>query len=383
MRQRRRHDPEPSWASAAPRCSIAIRPISRRGRAPRPAPRCSSLLRRLQLTRPVGSYVCVHAGVSPAQPLAENSRRELLWLREPFLTGKDWRHRFTAIHGHTIRGPEVLPPPDRRRQRHLPHRRAERAADRERPAALRLRHQRAQAQGVQAAARAGSEAPVQRARSRWRRCPSSRIGRSARKLRSEHGQRSLAPSAAETRGRWRPDPPAQASGRAPAAFASTCSTRAAFGIASTPGCARTQASAIWNGAAAMRPGESAQHAAGRQPALLDRAVGHDRHAALAAPGQQVPLDAAARGVVEHLVGGTGARRPARPPARPSRRRRGCSTPQWRILPSRCRRSNAATVSARGWRRASAAGRGRAGRCRAASGCARRRRRVPLAEALCG
>ena len=30
-------------------------------------------------------------------------------LREPFLSGRDWRHPFTAVHGHTIRGPEVLP----------------------------------------------------------------------------------------------------------------------------------------------------------------------------------------------------------------------------------------------------------------------------------
>jgi serine/threonine protein phosphatase 1 len=72
-------------------------------------PEVLCLLRRLQLSRPVGSYVCAHAGINPAQPLSENCRRELLWLREPFLTGKDWRHDVTAIHGHTIRGPEVLP----------------------------------------------------------------------------------------------------------------------------------------------------------------------------------------------------------------------------------------------------------------------------------
>ena len=82
--------------------------LAARARA-KAGPEVLSLLRRLQLTRPVGNYVCVHAGVSPTQPLAENSRRELLWLREPFLTGKSWRHPFTAIHGHTIRGPEVLP----------------------------------------------------------------------------------------------------------------------------------------------------------------------------------------------------------------------------------------------------------------------------------
>ena len=82
--------------------------LAARARA-KAGPEVLSLLRRIELTRPVGRYVCVHAGVSPAQPLAENSRRELLCLRELFLAGKSWRHPFTAIHGHTIRGPEVLP----------------------------------------------------------------------------------------------------------------------------------------------------------------------------------------------------------------------------------------------------------------------------------
>jgi serine/threonine protein phosphatase 1 len=72
-------------------------------------PEVLGLLRAIRFSWPVGSYVCVHAGVSPSLPLAEQSRRELLWLREPFLSGKGWRHPFTAVHGHTIRGPEVLP----------------------------------------------------------------------------------------------------------------------------------------------------------------------------------------------------------------------------------------------------------------------------------
>ncbi len=82
---------------------LAARARSRAG------PEVISLLRRIQPSHVVGDYVCVHAGISPSQPLAENSRRDLMWLREPFLAGKGWRHPFTAIHGHTIRGPEVLP----------------------------------------------------------------------------------------------------------------------------------------------------------------------------------------------------------------------------------------------------------------------------------
>ena len=67
-----------------------------------------SVLRRLALYRTFGSYVCVHAGINPGRPLGENGRNELLWLREPFLGGRGWKHPLTAVHGHTIRGPEVL-----------------------------------------------------------------------------------------------------------------------------------------------------------------------------------------------------------------------------------------------------------------------------------
>ena len=66
------------------------------------------LLRRIGLARSAGGYVCVHAGIRPGLPLAENGRRDLISLREPFLGGRSWGHPFTAIHGHTIRGPEVL-----------------------------------------------------------------------------------------------------------------------------------------------------------------------------------------------------------------------------------------------------------------------------------
>ena len=67
------------------------------------------LLRRLEVARSVGGYLCVHGGIHPTRPVWECERSQLLSLREPFLSGKGWRHGFTAIHGHTIRGPEVLP----------------------------------------------------------------------------------------------------------------------------------------------------------------------------------------------------------------------------------------------------------------------------------
>jgi serine/threonine protein phosphatase 1 len=72
-------------------------------------PEVLAVLRRLGLYRSLGGYVCVHAGISPGRPLDEQGRQEFLCLREPFLSGRGWRHGFTAVHGHTIRGPEVLP----------------------------------------------------------------------------------------------------------------------------------------------------------------------------------------------------------------------------------------------------------------------------------
>ena len=72
-------------------------------------PEVVAVLRRLELYRTIGDYVCVHAGINPTRPLGEHGRGELLWLREPFLGGRGWKHPFTAVHGHTIRGPEVFP----------------------------------------------------------------------------------------------------------------------------------------------------------------------------------------------------------------------------------------------------------------------------------
>jgi serine/threonine protein phosphatase 1 len=48
-----------------------------------------------------GDYLFVHAGLRPGVPLAEQSRADLRWIREPFLEdGGD--HGFLIVHGHTI-----------------------------------------------------------------------------------------------------------------------------------------------------------------------------------------------------------------------------------------------------------------------------------------
>jgi serine/threonine protein phosphatase 1 len=71
-------------------------------------PELLRLLKRITMVRPTGGYVCVHAGIRPGRALDEQEQRDLITLREPFLAGKGWDHSFTAVHGHTIRGPEVL-----------------------------------------------------------------------------------------------------------------------------------------------------------------------------------------------------------------------------------------------------------------------------------
>ena len=49
-----------------------------------------------------GDYLFVHAGIRPGVALAEQSRRDLRWIREPFLSDNSSDHAMTVVHGHTI-----------------------------------------------------------------------------------------------------------------------------------------------------------------------------------------------------------------------------------------------------------------------------------------
>ena len=49
----------------------------------------------------IGSYLFVHAGIRPGVPLAEQTRDDLIWIREPFLSS-DADFGFKVVHGHTI-----------------------------------------------------------------------------------------------------------------------------------------------------------------------------------------------------------------------------------------------------------------------------------------
>jgi serine/threonine protein phosphatase 1 len=51
----------------------------------------------------IGSYLFVHAGIRPGIPISEQTRDDLIWIREPFL-GSDADFGFKVVHGHTIVG---------------------------------------------------------------------------------------------------------------------------------------------------------------------------------------------------------------------------------------------------------------------------------------
>jgi len=57
-------------------------------------------MRALALHHQQGGYVFVHAGLRPGVPLARQSRHDLLWIREPFLS---WTGELpgVVVHGHT------------------------------------------------------------------------------------------------------------------------------------------------------------------------------------------------------------------------------------------------------------------------------------------
>lgn len=48
-----------------------------------------------------GDYLFVHAGIRPGVALEDQSRRDLRWIREPFLSD-DCDHRLMVVHGHTV-----------------------------------------------------------------------------------------------------------------------------------------------------------------------------------------------------------------------------------------------------------------------------------------
>jgi serine/threonine protein phosphatase 1 len=63
-------------------------------------------LRRLRLAFVWRGYVFVHAGLNPERPLQAQDPRDLMWIKEPFLSStQEWSHR--VVHGHVV-GPETV-----------------------------------------------------------------------------------------------------------------------------------------------------------------------------------------------------------------------------------------------------------------------------------
>lgn len=58
------------------------------------------LLKELKLRVAYGDYLFVHAGIRPGVPLDEQTRQDLLWIREPFLSDRD-SFGWVVVHGHT------------------------------------------------------------------------------------------------------------------------------------------------------------------------------------------------------------------------------------------------------------------------------------------
>jgi serine/threonine protein phosphatase 1 len=63
---------------------------------------------KLDLTHQEGDYLFVHAGIRPGRPLKQQSRNDVLWIREPFLSDRTPRD-MVVVHGHTpAQEPEVF-----------------------------------------------------------------------------------------------------------------------------------------------------------------------------------------------------------------------------------------------------------------------------------
>lgn len=69
------------------------------------------LLTGLKASAAAGDYFFAHAGALPGRPLDEQQENDLLWIRDPFLLGRDVFEK-VVVHGHS---PANKPYSDRRR----------------------------------------------------------------------------------------------------------------------------------------------------------------------------------------------------------------------------------------------------------------------------
>lgn len=78
------------------------RPAATRDAFARAFPRAhAEFLARCALYHQVGGYVFVHAGIRPGVALSAQTRDDLIWIREPFLSATE-DFGYKVVHGHTI-----------------------------------------------------------------------------------------------------------------------------------------------------------------------------------------------------------------------------------------------------------------------------------------
>ena len=66
-------------------------------------------LRDLAPSYAAGNYLFVHAGIRPGIPLERQTRHDLMWIREPFLSCKE-SFGWVVVHGHTPRQEPTVRP---------------------------------------------------------------------------------------------------------------------------------------------------------------------------------------------------------------------------------------------------------------------------------
>jgi serine/threonine protein phosphatase 1 len=66
-------------------------------------------LRDLEICHHIGPYLFVHAGVRPGVPLDKQSRQDMMWIREPFLSSRA-DHGAVIVHGHTPKREPIVQP---------------------------------------------------------------------------------------------------------------------------------------------------------------------------------------------------------------------------------------------------------------------------------
>jgi serine/threonine protein phosphatase 1 len=86
--------------------SRTVPPAEWAGRIPR---QHLMFLRDLAASHRIGPYMFVHAGIRPGIPLAQQSRQDMLWIREPFLSSQ-LDHGAVIVHGHTPKREPVVQP---------------------------------------------------------------------------------------------------------------------------------------------------------------------------------------------------------------------------------------------------------------------------------